>query len=853
MTAENRIALKGGNYYIPQVEQDAVRVLSGSALVYIVPWQDDHIGRRAFLHEAVPGEIIPAFVHRDRNYQHWRFCLVASEQVELEILPGVVTNPLKKKFAQRICLSAYDKEGFESALVDRYRRKLAEEDGFLIRSAQERVENIDRTDRLIASVLNHARVDKDDHEIQSPLYQVLAVLCKKGKLPLAAYEAITSCCGDDFSVQDAARISHFPCREVVLEENWYRTDAGLLLVHFGKDEEPAACVPRGTHGYNLYRAGEKKVRLTRHLAEQCQPKAVMLYRPFPQKTVTPRDLAKFCLQSIRPSDLMLLLAMTVVSSLIGLLLPTLNQVLYDSLIPTGHENAILQLGCLICSFMVGNILFSIVSSLSSFRLTCRIEYEIQSAAYHRMFELPERFFRQYESADMAKRVMELGGLVSQVVELAVSLTLTIVSAFFYFWRMLSYSVTLSVAGVLMMAAYSIITYVLALRQLVYQKEIVKLDGKSASVMYQFISGISKLRIAGVEDRAIYEYMKPFARERQLSLTSNRLSYYSSTLSTVIGSIISIMLYALAYAIPSITVGTFVAFTSALGMVSGAITGLAGALVSCKMLGPIYARARPILDAEPESTFGNLMPSKLTGRIDADHLAFAYSEDGPSVLRDLTVHIAAGEYVGIVGTSGCGKSTLLKLFLGFERPKSGKIYYDNQDIESLNLQELRKHFGVVLQDGGLISGSIFENITITAPNATIADVEQVIEQVGLASDIKEMPMGLQTMLSENCGTISGGQQQRILIARAIINKPDIIFFDEATSALDNVTQAMVCDTLEQLGSTRIVIAHRLSTIQRCDRILVMKDGTIAEQGNYQNLIEQKGLFYELAQRQLLNIG
>ncbi len=158
-------------------------------------------------------------------------------------------------------------------------------------------------------------------------------------------------------------------------------------------------------------------------------------------------------------------------------------------------------------------------------------------------------------------------------------------------------------------------------------------------------------------------------------------------------------------------------------------------------------------------------------------------------------------------------------------------------------------GVVLQDGRLISGSIFENITITAPKATVADVKQVIKNVGLEKDIEEMPMGLHTILSEDCGTISGGQQQRILIARAIISKPKILFFDEATSALDNVTQSMVCETLEKMDSTRIVIAHRLSTIMRCDRIIVLDAGKVVEQGTYEELMGNKGLFYKLASRQM----
>ena len=182
-------------------------------------------------------------------------------------------------------------------------------------------------------------------------------------------------------------------------------------------------------------------------------------------------------------------------------------------------------------------------------------------------------------------------------------------------------------------------------------------------------------------------------------------------------------------------------------------------------------------------------------------------------------------------------------------RSGKIYYDGKDIDSIDKRELRKKFGVVLQDGGVISGSIYENITITSPNTKLKRVKEVVREVGLEDDINAMPMGLHTVLSENSGTISGGQKQRILIARAIVGKPKIIFFDEATSALDNVTQAMVVETLEKLKATKIVIAHRLSTVMNCDRIVVLEHGELIEQGTYQELMDKKGRFYELAIRQI----
>ena len=384
----------------------------------------------------------------------------------------------------------------------------------------------------------------------------------------------------------------------------------------------------------------------------------------------------------------------------------------------------------------------------------------------------------------------------------------------------------------------------------HKQKAAELEGKTSSVMYQFLTGISKIRIAGVEDRAMYEYMKPYIKLRDTKAKNETITDYGAVLSLISNSIFSIILYIVVIkGTQNISLGAFIAFNTVFGSFYDYIFQLVEGLISVKNQKPMIERLQPVLDEKPEYDDAMEMPGEISGGIEINNVTFAYSPDAPNVLQNIDLNIKPGEYVGLVGPSGCGKSTLMKLLLGFEKPTQGKIYYDNKDIDSIDKRELRKKMGVVLQDGKLISGSIFENITITAPNATVADVRQVIKAVGLENDIQEMPMGLHTVLSEDCGTISGGQQQRILIARAIISNPKILFFDEATSALDNVTQSMVCETLEKMDSTRIVIAHRLSTIMRCDRIIVLDAGKVVEQGSYEELMENKGLFYKLASRQM----
>ncbi|MBO7667835.1 MAG: ATP-binding cassette domain-containing protein, partial [Firmicutes bacterium] len=222
-----------------------------------------------------------------------------------------------------------------------------------------------------------------------------------------------------------------------------------------------------------------------------------------------------------------------------------------------------------------------------------------------------------------------------------------------------------------------------------------------------------------------------------------------------------------------------------------------------------------------------------------------------ILDDLSLKIKPGEYVAVVVRTGCGKSTLVRLLLGFEKPEKGAVYFDGKDINGLDLPSLRKNIGTVIQDAGLFQGDIYSNIVITAPELTLDDAWEAAEMAGIAEDIRRMPMGMHTVIGEGQGGISGGQRQRIMIARAIAPKPKLLIFDEATSALDNKTQKQVSEALDSLGCTRLVIAHRLSTIRHCDRILVLDGGRIIEDGTYEELIEKRGFFAELVERQRLD--
>jgi ABC-type bacteriocin/lantibiotic exporter with double-glycine peptidase domain len=367
-----------------------------------------------------------------------------------------------------------------------------------------------------------------------------------------------------------------------------------------------------------------------------------------------------------------------------------------------------------------------------------------------------------------------------------------------------------------------------------------------------------LRVAGAEARAFSVWAKDFAEQRRLAFKArsveNSLAVFNSAFPVVtsifIFGVVTAMLSTSAQAgEASLSTGSFLAFNAAFGQFLSAALQMSSVVVSLILIIPIYERAKPILEGEPEVDVARSDPGDLSGEIELSRVSFRYHDDGALVLDDVSLQARPGEFIAIVGPSGAGKSTVLRLLLGFEIAENGSVYYDHQDLAALDVQSVRRQIGVVLQNAQVLPGSIFENIVGTAPLGT-EDAMEAAKMAGLDQDIEQMPMGLHTFIMEGGGTLSGGQRQRLLIARAVVGRPRILMFDEATSALDNRTQAHVSDSLGRLQTTRVVIAHRLSTIINADRIYVMDRGKVVEEGTYEELLEQGGLFTQLAQRQMV---
>lgn len=827
--------------------RDVYRVQSGTVLVFIAPFRKGKPDRRIFLCDVKEGHLIPALNYTDVEHVQWRFILTGEDEAELLLVPGAATNVLCRKFASAAGLGD-SQEGFAQSLVEFYRHEVLK-DQVRIRYDKKYRHTVQRE---TGGVIERSFA-KEDEQItgDDPIYRTMVYACKKTSIPLIGTEKLRAVCGDEITVPAIARASRFACREVVLEQEWYRRDCGTIVGFI--DSRPVACVPQGRSRYTVYYGDTNQAEpLTPETAETISPRAYVLYRTLPGKTVDVRSLISFGFKSIRRADLLWMVLLGLVGTLIGILLPYLNQTIYDDYIPLGDKSLLAQICVVITSFMVGSLFFDMVKKLSEYRIGSHVAYDLQNAVYYRVFSLPESFFRQQESADLAQRLAYMGPIANTFVSSTLVSGVAAIFSLIYLYRMFIHKTAkLAWMALLMLTVYAALTFLISRRTISIDTKIEKSRGEASAKLYQFLNGIEKIRMAGVEDRAAYEYIIPFAEKQALEIGKNRFSAWGAVLSGSAGVIFSMVFY---YIIVKnklgISVGSFMAFNSAFGAFSAAIMGVIGSAVTLYQLKPVYDRIKPVLETAPEDNEEKTVPGPLRGEVRIQNVKFAYDKDGPNVLNGIDLTVKPGEYLGIVGASGCGKSTLLKLLLGFEEPDQGHVLYDGMDLRTLDKRELRKKLGVVLQGGRLIAGSIYENITITAPRADMETVMKTIRAVGLKDDIDQMPMGVHTVLSENSGTISGGQQQRILIARAIISNPSVLIFDEATSALDNVTQAAVCENLDKMNATRIVVAHRLSTIKNCDRIIVMSDGVISEEGTYEELMARGGLFRRLADRQLV---
>jgi NHLM bacteriocin system ABC transporter ATP-binding protein len=666
-----------------------------------------------------------------------------------------------------------------------------------------------------------------------------------------------------FFVEAVCRASRIRSRVVALRGEWWTADCGPLFAVRQRPEgseeplRPVALLQDAPGRYVVLEPGTgARQPVTPEVAATINPFAWTFYKPFPERPLGFFDVLGFVGAETR-RDALMLAGLAGAGAVLGLIAPWATGKLFDTVIPNAERGNLFTYGAALVAAALSTAVFGLTQGVCMMRVNSKWDGGVQAALWDRLLRLPAPFFRDFTVGDLAARAGAVNAIRRTLGSATLTTVLNSLHGVLNLFLLFHYSSSLALAATGIVAALMVVYAVLLFLALRLRERLAELDGKISGLVFQLLGGVSKLRVTASERRGFAVWSRLYAESTHLTFKANSYDNVIAVFNSMIPVLSSAAVYWLVHgqlhpaggAPPAaMSVGDFVAFTAAFTLFLSAGMSLSTTAFSVLNVIPTWRRARPILEARPEVESARPSSKPLSGGIQAHHLTFRYKPDGPKILDDVSFTVEPGEFVALVGPSGSGKSTVLRLLLGFETPEIGSIYYDGQDLSKFDAGSIRRQIGVVLQNGRLLAGDIFTNIVGNLP-LTIDDAWAAAEAAGVADDIRAMPMGMFTVISEGASTLSGGQRQRIIIARALVRNPKKIFFDEATSALDNRTQEIVTQSLAKMRVSRVVIAHRLSTVRDADKIIVMAKGRIIQQGTFDQLMKEGGLFRELASRQV----
>jgi NHLM bacteriocin system ABC transporter ATP-binding protein len=710
-------------------------------------------------------------------------------------------------------------------------------------------ESFDRLSAIVVRRFGRVEMETDPSD---PLLAACRMVAEADRAPFTVAPRPASAQQEFADVIEIARTARLRVRQTLLRGEWWKQDVGPLLAWHGEERHPVALI-RGAKGHYTMidpSAGTRRL-VDRSLAMGLAPEAVTFYPALPSRQLRFRDLLIF---SFRHSsgNLGRIAVAVIAMSLLSLVTPLITNVLVTSVIPRTELDQLAFCALALAVTAVGAASIQTMQGLSMLRLEGLIDWKLQAAVIDRLLRLPASLFREYTVGDFVDRSMG----IDAARRIFTGRVLRGMMAGLFCWvsigLMLYYDLKLGLVAFGLTIVRALLIIATSAIRLHYESKQFNLQGKIGGFVLQLISGIGKLRVAAATGRALAVWSRQFAVQKQYFVASQQVANALGIFEVSFPTVATLIIFATAVFAKSallVDIGGFFAFFAAFGQSMASVGAWAAGVGEALSAIPHLTRLRPLISGMAEVSEDRKPPEKLTGAVELSRLTFRYVPSGPPVLDNVTLRIAPGEYVAIVGPSGSGKSSLFRLLLGFERPESGAVFLDGKAIDTLDIGAVRRQLGVVLQNGRLATGSLYENIC-GGVQLPLEQAWEAARLAGLDADIKAMPMGMHTVIAEGVNTLSGGQRQRIMIARAIARRPRILLFDEATSSLDNQSQAIVSASLGNLNVTRIVIAHRLSTVRQADRIIVLVDGKIVQTGSYAELSNTPGMFASFAQRQLL---
>ena len=702
--------------------------------------------------------------------------------------------------------------------------------------------------RRAAAVPGQRPADVDLPVVDDPLVKAMTVIARALGSETPSLGPHERTLAPSERLQALASSARLRLREVRLPPGWSGR-GGQAYLAWNERNAPCALLPHGRAGYRLLDAAAGEwTAVDEQVATTLQRRAWAVYASLAKPRVSATSLLAFALRSAA-RDVLALAGFALATAAAGLVAPIAVGRLVDTAIPLSEHRLILELALVLCGAgLVGSAFFFLCAN-ACVRLQSMADSQAQSAVLDRLLRLPSAFFRSMPAATLARRalgvshirrVLARGAVVTVLGSFLVASNLAVMAWF-------SPRLSIVAAGSTGLAAAIIAG--LSLLRLRFERRVLEVEGQTTGSAFQFIRAIAKIRIAGAESRVFSLWMGSHAQQRYWMYRTRLADNAVFTLTTAMPALLALFFFALAGTDLPPVPGDFVAFLTAFSGFTIGFSGVARELTLALSAVVHFDRIRPILNTAPETPAQATRIGTLTGRVEVAHVTFHYHRESAPVLRDISIRAEPGQFVAIAGPSGSGKSTLLRLLLGFEQPDSGAIFYDGQELNRIDLGSVRRQFGVVLQEAQLSTGTILDNIVGVEPVGR-REAWEAAELAGIADEIRAMPMGMSTLVSQG-GVFSGGQRQRLMIARALVRRPKILLLDEATSAVDNKTQFAIARNVEQLNMTRIVIAHRLSSIRGADIIYVLDEhGRLVEQGPYEDLMRRGGLFATLARRQTL---
>lgn len=633
-------------------------------------------------------------------------------------------------------------------------------------------------------------------------------------------------------------------RFITLNDGWHKNSMLPLLVNY--NNKWTAVIPDFT-GKCSYYSDNVHIKVSNEFANSVSNRALCFYKGFESEKISRAYLVKYMLKCISVKEYIFLLVAMMAVILFSTAIPQAQYYIFNNIVPSGTKGDIGYVSCLLMGVILISLVLYVFRGIVTANIPLKVRANLQSAVIARLLKLKSGFFTTQMSGTLSNAIIRISDISKifsgKVIADFISLILSVIYAVGIFIYAKEFMPFVYLAFVVLIVLTLVNTFFLNK----YNSNFSQKTNKMIGFVYEIFGGMDNVKLNNASSVMFNRWSKFYADSLKALKRPFMVKYYKGIYSFIV-SIFTLIIFYVGIGKGTST-ASFIAFMSLYGLFLTSVGGISSVLSAVADFNCAYSQLEEFFNAETEETQHKLAIDKFDGNVEFSNVYFKYPNSNNYVFEDISFSIKKGQKIGITGKSGCGKSTILRLLLGFEQPEKGSIFIDNLDLNEINLSDFRKKLGVILQSSKLIAGDIYSNITLTCPQATYEDVNKVVELVGLKEDIDNMPMGLHTYVSDDNISISGGQKQRILLARTIISKPSLLVLDEATNALDNITQAAITRYIDSTDSTAIIVAHRLSTIRNCDNIIVIDNKQIAEQGNYDELMQKKGIFYSLVKNQI----